>query len=96
MVVPVASNMKNMTADPLVNRVIQRMADRSNIGMKTYGVTMERKDISTIDWMRHAQEEALDLAIYLERCITDLSAKKEWAEWNPNYPTKRMQNGWGG
>jgi len=41
--------------------------------MTKYGVTMERPDVATVEWLRHAQEEALDLAIYLERCIRDLS-----------------------
>jgi len=59
--------------DPIVASVMTRMAERSAQGMKTYGVTMERPDITTIEWLRHAQEEALDLAIYLERCIKDMS-----------------------
>lgn len=59
--------------DPLVKDVIARMAERSETGMKKYGVTMERPDVTTVEWLRHAQEEALDLAVYLERCIRDLS-----------------------
>lgn len=51
-----------------------RMAKRSEQGMKTYGVPMTRPDVSTIEWLRHAQEEAMDLAVYLERVISDLSA----------------------
>lgn len=59
--------------DPLVIAVMAKMAQRSNAGMEKYGVTMERTDVTTIEWLRHAQEEALDLAVYLERCIRDLS-----------------------
>jgi len=59
--------------DPIVQSVIQRMADRSEQGMRTYGVPMTRPDVSTVEWLRHAQEEALDLAVYLERCIRDLN-----------------------
>lgn len=59
--------------DPIVGRVMSYMAERSHAGMLKYGVTMERPDIGTVEWLRHAQEEALDLAIYLERCIQDLS-----------------------
>ena len=32
---------------------------------------MERTDLSRADWLRHAQEEALDLAIYLERLLRE-------------------------
>ena len=61
--------------DPIVDAVMKRMRLRSMAGMKKYGVTMERPDVTTVEWLRHAQEEALDLAVYLERCIRDLNAK---------------------
>ncbi len=61
-------------SDPIVESVMERMASRSAQGMATYGVPMTREDVSTIEWLRHAQEEALDLAVYLERVISDLEA----------------------
>ena len=30
---------------------------------------MERTDLSELEWLVHAQEEAMDLAIYLEKLI---------------------------
>jgi len=51
--------------------------ERANRGWETYGKTMEREDVDTIQWLRHAQEEAMDLAIYLERVIKDLEKAKE-------------------
>ena len=68
----VVFNQNTPTADPLVNRVISKLQYRSEQGMLTYGVTMERKDVTTLEWLKHAQEEAMDLAIYLQRCIEDL------------------------
>lgn len=53
------------------DRVIDRIRERAMRGTLKYGVTMERKDLSRVDWLRHAQEEALDLAVYLERLIRD-------------------------
>lgn len=64
-----------MTNDPIVQSVIERVAQRSEQGMKTYGVPMTRPDVSTIEWLRHAQEEAMDLAVYLERIISDLEGR---------------------
>lgn len=52
------------------------MADRSERGIAKYGHTMLRSDLSKIDWLRHAQEEAMDLAIYLERLIRDMETGK--------------------
>lgn len=62
--------------DPIVQSVIDRLDSRSNVGMKKYGVTMLRDDVSTIEWLRHAQEEAMDFAVYIERVIHDLESKK--------------------
>ena len=41
------------------------------IGLKKYGVTMERTDLSELDWLRHARDEAMDLCVYLTRLIVD-------------------------
>jgi len=57
--------------DKIVVDVLERIKDRADAGMSKYGVPMTREDVDTIGWLRHAQEEALDLAIYLERCIRD-------------------------
>ena len=57
--------------DPIVESVIRKINDRSLEGMKKYGVPMTRTDISTLEWLKHAQEEAMDLAVYLERLIQD-------------------------
>ena len=49
--------------------VIQKIRQRRDAGRQKYGMPMERTDLTKRDWMRHAQEEALDLAIYLEKLI---------------------------
>lgn len=48
-------------------RVCLKILDRAELGKNKYGTTMERTDLSLEDWLTHAQEEALDLAIYLEK-----------------------------
>tara|TARA_R100001244_G_scaffold110568_1_gene81726 strand:- start:14 stop:169 length:156 start_codon:yes stop_codon:yes gene_type:complete len=45
------------------------MLNRAEVGEKKYNTTMERKDLSRVQWLVHAQEEAMDLAIYLEKLI---------------------------
>ena len=49
------------TKDPLVQNVLNRMAERSEAGIKKFGVTMEAADQSTEHWITSAQEEAADL-----------------------------------
>tara|TARA_R110000796_G_C14389144_1_gene416213 strand:- start:389 stop:577 length:189 start_codon:yes stop_codon:yes gene_type:complete len=50
-------------------QVCYKILKRSEVGKKKYGVTMERKDLTELQWLRHAQEEAMDLAVYLEKLI---------------------------
>lgn len=60
--------------DKHVESVKAKLAQRSAVGIKKYGCTLERTDLNTIDFLRHAQEEAMDLACYLERIIEDMEA----------------------
>lgn len=51
--------------------VASKLKTRALAGFNKYGVTMERTDLSRLNWLIHAQEEAMDLAVYLERLIQD-------------------------
>lgn len=57
------------------NAVAAKLHKRADAGLAKYGVTMERTDLSRLDWLIHAQEEAMDLAVYLERLICDERSK---------------------
>lgn len=61
--------------DPIVESVKQKHDQRAERGLSKYGVNMTRRDLSTLDWLIHAQEEAMDLAVYLERIIKDESER---------------------
>jgi len=60
-----------MTAAGCEELVIAKIRTRRDAGRAKYNATMERTDLSRADWLRHAQEEAMDLAIYLERLIRE-------------------------
>lgn len=51
--------------------VISKIRDRQDRGLSKYGVSMERKDLTRLAWLKHAQEEAMDLAVYLEKLIQE-------------------------
>jgi len=51
------------------NKVCIKILDRAEVGKKKYGTTMDRKDLTELEWLKHAQEEAMDLAVYLEKLI---------------------------
>ena len=48
-------------------KVIEQIRQRARVGKNKYGVTMERTDLTIKEWVQHAQEEAMDLAVYLEK-----------------------------
>lgn len=54
-------------ADTIVAAVITRFAERSRVGQVKYGTTLDRGDLSVIDWIQHAQEELMDGILYLEK-----------------------------
>ena len=49
------------------DRVVQVILKRAETGERKYGVTMERGDLSLLEWLQHLQEELLDAAVYVEK-----------------------------
>ncbi len=58
--------------DSVVKDVRKDLLDRSNVGIKKYNTTLDRKDIDLKGWLQHAYEEMLDGALYLKRAIKDI------------------------
>ena len=56
-----------LTQDSVVNSVIEQFAKRSNVGVEKYGTTLDRTDLTMLDWIQHAQEELMDGILYLEK-----------------------------
>jgi len=51
------------------DEVCNKIKARSDVGKKKYGVTMEEENLTRLEWLIHAQEEAMDLAVYLQKLI---------------------------
>lgn len=66
--------------DPNVLAVAEQLRRRADAGFLKYGTTTERTDIDLLGWIQHAQEEALDLAVYLERIKAELRRPLEALE----------------
>lgn len=49
--------------------IIDDLIARQEKGRIEYGTTMDRTDLNEQQWLQHAYEEALDLAIYLKKII---------------------------
>jgi hypothetical protein len=61
------NNNNYLTQDSVVNSVIEQFAKRSNVGVEKYGTTLDRTDLTMLDWIQHAQEELMDGILYLEK-----------------------------
>ena len=55
--------------DSITEAVRQKLAERSERGQAKYGVSMEREDLTELEWLKHIQEELLDGAVYIEKLI---------------------------
>ncbi len=61
--------------DTIVEEVVRKFIERSRIGKEKYGTTLDRTDLSVIDWIKHAQEEHMDAILYLEKLKQTLVGK---------------------
>jgi hypothetical protein len=58
---------KEQMKDTIVESVIEQFKQRSEVGIKKYNKTLDRTDLTRLEWLQHAQEEAMDLILYLEK-----------------------------
>jgi hypothetical protein len=64
-----------MQKDKYVKAVKEKFEERSQTGIKKYNTTLEREDLSFIDWLNHLQEELMDATLYVERLKTSYAEK---------------------
>ena len=58
--------LKKDTEDKVVTKVINSFRERSEQGINKYGTTLQRDDLSPLEWMQHLQEELMDATLYIE------------------------------
>ena len=52
--------------------VCEDIARRQQLGIKKYGTTVEANPLVLSEWIQHAFEETLDLAVYLKRAHVEI------------------------
>ena len=70
-------NLKMNMKDKIVELIINKFKERSEVGIKKYKTTLERTDLTTLEWLQHAQEEAMDFVLYLERLKHEYKTKSK-------------------
>lgn len=58
-------------------QICNKILDRSKVGKEKYGVTMERDDLSLLEWLKHTQEELMDACVYIEKVITEKELRND-------------------
>ena len=63
------------TQDSNVEKVVEQLRERKERGLQKYGVTTDRIDLSTLEWLQHLQEELMDGAVYIEKIKSEINEK---------------------
>ena len=74
-------------SDINVENVCNSLREREKRGMSKYGVNTMRKDLSTLEWLQHLQEELMDACVYVEKLkneMKEIQAEMSGMSWkNP-------------
>jgi hypothetical protein len=63
------------SGDKVVDTIIQKFYQRSKLGQKKYGTTLENNNLELNEWIVHAQEELMDCLLYLEKIKNEINNK---------------------
>jgi hypothetical protein len=58
--------------DSVVSKVVKEFQDRSDLGIKKYGTTLDKNELPLRDWLVHAKEEMMDQLLYIQRAIDEI------------------------
>ena len=53
--------------DKVIQDVVEKFQQRSDVGYKKYGVTLEEDPSEILEWLNHLQEELMDAVLYLQK-----------------------------
>ena len=80
----------NLSSDPVVNQVIDKLAQRSDIGISKYGCTLADSRLNEVAWLVHLQDELMDGANYAQVLINKIKEKPEKKELNLEELTEEL------
>jgi hypothetical protein len=61
------------SGDTVVDEIREKFLERSKVGQAKYGTNLDRKDLSTTEWLNHAIEEQMDSILYLTKLKKELN-----------------------
>ena len=61
--------------DAITEAVVAQLRTRAEKGKEKYGTTMERDDLTLMEWLQNLQEELMDAAVYVEKLKGEIGKK---------------------
>jgi len=61
--------------DKIVKQVIHKYIQRSELGIKKYGTTLD--DNNTDNFLIHLQQELMDASLYIEKLLDDTNSRAD-------------------
>lgn len=59
----------------LLDEVLDEFKAREQKGIETYGTTLDRSDLSRLEWLKHLREELMDAVLYLKKLEHEITKK---------------------
>ena len=80
--------------DKVIERVINKIKARSDVGYKKYGVTLQDDEQTLETWLTHIQEELMDAVNYIEKAKSVLQDEIEecMLKQYRDYPDNNISN----
>ena len=73
------------------DEVCEEIQERAKVGLKKYGVTMERDDLTHDEWLEHLQHELMDAIVYVQRLRTrEQTLEAKLRELVESFKTEKM------
>lgn len=66
----------------ILDEVIEDFKKREQRGLMKYGVTMDREDLLSHEWIQHMMEELMDAIIYLKKIQSGTQRRTDSEETN--------------
>ena len=64
-----------ITEDSIVEAIRTQLKDRSDVGIRKYGMTLDRTDFNILNWLEELKQELMDATLYLERLKREIKEK---------------------
>jgi hypothetical protein len=54
-----------------IDSIVSQFVNRAKCGKKKYGVTLDREDLSLLEWVQHTQAERMDAILRVEKLMKE-------------------------